>query len=170
MMHFHKTAAGVIAGTLLCAGLAVADPPADWPEAYIAAGEVVIDETYYVSEPFYNGSYYVSSVRPHDGEFCRLDKTLEDYSAEGELTKKTVTTYDFASVDPASIKMNMLGGVEFYAYDKAPVFRMQVAEGGDFGTDIPGDTVGASKEAAGVAALIDALETIAESCVPASEE
>lgn len=168
-MHFHKTAAGFIAGMALCAGLAMADPPADWPEAYIAAGEVVIDETHYVSEPFYNGSYYVSSVRPHDGEFCRLDKTLEDYSAEGELTKKTVTTYDFARVDPASIKMNMLGGVEFHAHDKAPVFRMQVVEGGDFGTDIPGDTVGNTKEGSSVEALIAALKTIAESCVPASE-
>ncbi len=141
-----------------------ADPPADWPPAYMTAGEALIDHTYYLSKPAYNGSYYTTAVRPDEKTFCQLNKTLEDYTRDGELTKKTITTYDLALVDPDSIKKAYLGGVEFRAFGGESVFKMKVVEGGSFEADIPADTIGVQDEAEDLQPTLQAIKSMVELC------
>lgn len=143
------------------AGAAAAEPaPVTIEEAH-EAGELIIDLAYAMSEPFYDGSYFVVSIRPD--ESCTMSKRLEDYSPDEVLTKVTLTTYDAALIDPATIKADGFGGINFWARDEAPVFHQEVVEGGDFSADIPGDIVTVS-DPADIDPLVGALKTFALWC------
>lgn len=156
----------VLAAAIVLTPAAIADPPMSWGEDYLSAGEAVIDHGYFVSEPFYDGSYYVTFLRPSEKEKCRLSKTLEDYSGESELTHKTVTEYDFGQVDPATITAGAFGTVDFRAYGDEAIFERKLVEGGDFGAMIARDTINVEDVDEDVAPLIKALKAIATECAP----
>ena len=140
------------------AGAPAAEPaPVTIEEAHEAA-ELIVDLAYSMSEPFYDGSYFVVSIRPD--ETCTVTKRLEDYSADEELTKVTLTTYDASLIDPATIKADGFGGINFWARGEAPVFHQEVIEGGDYSNDIPGDIVTVS-DPDNIDPLVSALKTFA---------
>ena len=173
-MKSAKSAFGVSVATamILVQGLAFADePPAGVPQEYMDAGETIIDVAYTMSEPFYNGDYYVSSTRP-SSTFCMVQTTNEDYDKDGNVKKVTVTSYDMSKVDPASIQPDQLGGIKFWSYDQEAVFKMEVVEGDDFGspiTMIPGDNIDVEDEETEVAPMIAAFKYLAEYCAPKPE-
>lgn len=147
-------------------GAALAAPAAAEPAAITTdeaqqAAETIVDLAYAMSEPFYDGSYFVVSIRPD--ESCTMTKRLEDYSPEQELTKVTVTTYDAALIDASTVKADGFGGINFWAKDEAPVFHQETIEGGDFSNDIPGDIVTVGDEA-DIEPLVGALKTFALWC------
>ncbi|MAP94993.1 MAG: hypothetical protein CMK07_08595 [Ponticaulis sp.] len=150
----------------------LADEPSEgMSEEYIAAGETIIDVANTMSEPFYNGDYFTTAVRP-SSKMCIVKKTTTDYDKDGKQKKVKVTTYDMSNVDPAKIEADGLGGIKFWSYGETAVFRMEVTEGDDYGqpvTMIPGDNIDVSDEETEIEPMLNAFKYIAEFCAPGAD-
>tara|TARA_Y100000052_G_scaffold27195_1_gene34093 strand:- start:11389 stop:11898 length:510 start_codon:yes stop_codon:yes gene_type:complete len=153
----------LMAGLVSCPLLSHAgEPPEGVPQAYIDAGETIIDVGYSLSEPFDNGDYITTSIRPEG--LCGMTKTQETYSEGGDHLKTIVTTYDLARIDPETIQSDNLGGIKFLAIDGAPVFPQRTVFGGNFAMDLPGDNLSVDDAETDIEPMIEALSYLVEYC------
>ena len=157
----------LLSGTLISPLAVNADPSPDTPEHVLAAGELIIDEMYYMSEPRADGSYFTASVRPDDS-VCTLTKTKSEYTEDGDEKDIIVTTYDVAQIDPELIAPDAAGGVQIFALDDKPVFHIETITGGAFEMSVASDLLNVSGEGSDVDELVEALKTMVTYCVTGS--
>ena len=157
----------LLAGSIFSPVMAFADPPADTPESVLEAGELIIDETYFLSEFREDRSYFVASVRPDDS-VCTLRKTHTEYSPEDDEEQTIVTSYDIARIDMDRIASDGEGGITITALDEEPVFKVETGNDDAAATYISADTIMAKDDETDIDQLIEAVRTLIIFCAAES--